>query len=707
MEGIDWLGWNRRVWGTWVVGCAMWCLSGTTAQDLSGVDFSGRDLSSTNLVGADLSGADLRDADLSGADLRRANLRGADLRGADLRAARLEGANLEGAKLTGANLVGLNLTEFAARSGEVSDALQLAQPLVPETDAARGRASLNERLGRQPAPRFKAESLQLQRRSFSLDAAAAPRAKSASLGFAVGGAKDVGNFRQNIENDYLPMTDDVTFEGLFYDYFFETGEEEPCDQLFCASYSEAVVKNPLSGEIERYLSVGLNSGVQEDEFERKQLNLVLVMDVSGSMKSAFNRYHYDGRMRRELSEEEAETAKIQVAIRAATAFTKHLQPDDRVAIVTFNNEARTIQPLAKVDSLDMKALRKRIKALRASSGTQMSAGMKLATRQFSELGKIDPQVSENRIIFVTDAMPNQGETRREGLFGMIEANAARGIYSTIIGVGVDFNSDLIQSITKNRGANYYSVHSPKEFVKRLDEYFDYMVTPLVFDLRLKLAGKGWSIEKVYGSPEADTATGEVFRVNTLFPSPTEEGKTRGGLILLKLSRNEAVKNQTLKLAVSYENRKGKKFNNRSEVKMRRETEPHFDHSGIRKGVLLVQYANLMRSWIQEERYSYETERPVVRPILWRPRPEPEPKEGRIAIWPGHGPRPSLGQWERRSIPLYVSQPFRKEFKKFRKHFNAEMTALGDQDLEQEMDVIKLLIKNPSAKTAAAKNRSER
>ena len=64
-------------------------------------------------------------------------------------------------------------------------------------------------------------------------------------------------------------------------------------------------------------------------------------------------------------------------------------------------------------------------------------------------------------------------------------------------------SGLIKRITKVRGANYYSVHSTKEFKTRMDDEFEYMVTPLVFDLQLSLTATGYEIEKVYGSPSAD------------------------------------------------------------------------------------------------------------------------------------------------------------------------------------------------------------
>ena len=51
------------------------------------------------------------------------------------------------------------------------------------------------------------------------------------LGFSVGGAKDITNFRENIRNNYLPLPSDITYEGLFYDYFFDTGKQEDCEKL--------------------------------------------------------------------------------------------------------------------------------------------------------------------------------------------------------------------------------------------------------------------------------------------------------------------------------------------------------------------------------------------------------------------------------------------------------------------------------------------
>jgi len=114
-----------------------------------------------------------------------------------------------------------------------------------------------------------------------------------SIGLSAGGAADVGTFRRNVYEGYLPIPQSMTYEGLFHEYYFDTGGDGSCESWFCPTYTPAITDDPLSGETERYLTVGLDSGLSQSEFERPPLNLVLVLDISGSMRSAFDDYYYD------------------------------------------------------------------------------------------------------------------------------------------------------------------------------------------------------------------------------------------------------------------------------------------------------------------------------------------------------------------------------------------------------------------------------
>ncbi len=527
-------------------------------------------------------------------------------------------------------------------------------------------------------------------------AAQAPAAIVAnkSLGLAVGGAKDINNFRENIDQGYLPLPTDVTVEGLFYDYYFENGQQAACTQLFCPSYTQATSRDPISGEAQHFLAVGLNSGLQASDFARKRLNLVVVLDISGSMGEAFNQYTYDNNSNNSTTEPDATMPdanqwdgkpKIAVATAAIAALLDQLQADDRLAIVLFDDQGYLAKPLRTVGETDMGAIKQHILALREQGGTNMEAGYQMASDLLTGYANADPNLYENRIIFLTDAQPNAGATGQADLLALTQATAAQRIYTTFIGIGVDFNTQLIEGLTKVRGANYYATHSPTEFMRRMDDEFDFMVTPLLFDLTLTFNSPDFVIEQVYGSPEADAATGEVMRINTLFPSASRGGAVKGGLVLLQLgARNGAMANAgQATLTVTYADRAGNVQSSAATVALPATTTiaqggDQFDNNGIRKGILLVRYANLLRNWINDERgqaaglddWNY----PSVNTDQGIRLPQ----------------NPALGQWERQSMPLQISPTYRALFAQFHGYFMTEMGVVQDETLRQEVGILERL-----------------
>ncbi|MDY6911425.1 MAG: hypothetical protein SVM79_03590, partial [Chloroflexota bacterium] len=196
---------------------------------------------------------------------------------------------------------------------------------------------------------------------------------------------------------------------------------------------------------------------------------------------------------------------------------------------------------------------------------------------------------------------------------------------------------------------------------------------------LNLEAKGWEIEKVYGSPEANEATGELMKVNTLFPSKREAGETRGGLVLLQLAKTS--RENSLKLRVRYEDRNGKSDFTENTIDFEKEDAGFFDNTGIRKGVLLSRYANLLTNWMIDEREHAHFSRP------WEPAIDHE--KGIILPPPIE---PMLGKWERQSLPLMVSAPYKELFEEFSVYFEDEMNVIGDDTLKQELEILSKLSK---------------
>jgi len=229
-----------------------------------------------------------------------------------------------------------------------------------------------------------------------------------------------------------------------------------------------------------------------------------------------------------------------VAKQAIKNVLNLLTRKDKFALVTFAKSARVPIGLKFVTSKAKTDAIKKLNSISASGLTNLEAGLNKA----ATLLKKEDSNRENRLIVITDANANRGEYSSSGLAQIIAnyATASDPIFTTMIGVGLDFNTDLTDKILQTRGANYFSVYSPAELIKKLDEEFEFMVTPLVFDLRLEFeefslkGANGWKIVKVIGVPSAKDVPGAddttVFNVNTLFPSPRTAEGTKGGIILI-------------------------------------------------------------------------------------------------------------------------------------------------------------------------------
>jgi len=233
----------------------------------------------------------------------------------------------------------------------------------------------------------------------------------------------------------------------------------------------------------------------------------------------------------------------------------------------------------------------------------------------------------------------------------------------------------VNHITTNiRGANYFSVKSTKGFKKQLDDDFDYCVTPLVFDVNVHVISNNYEIVKVYGSPEADQATGDLMKIATLFPSAKEkDGQTKGGVVLMKLKK-KSNDSSSLKLKITYEDWFGKKWNDEQEIQLKSEVPNYYQDSGVRKGILLTQYANLVRNFLAGKEVDATT---------------------------GITDAP-----EKASESVKWSEKWKEAFTTFKHHFESEMDSLNDESLDKECKVMETLLEKEQKKEEDQKKNPE-
>lgn len=499
-----------------------------------------------------------------------------------------------------------------------------------------------------------------------------------NVGLSVGGSKNIDNFRENIKNGYFPISTDITYNGLFYDYYFETGIKKESEDLFSPSYSMAISKDAVSLKNEYYMTVGLNSNIKQTDFKRKKQNIVVVLDISGSMNSSLKSYYYD-EQNSFFSKFKKNNSKMELANEAVNLMIDELNDDDRFGMVLFDNGAYLGKPLSLIKDTDIEAIKEHILEIEPRGGTNFEAGYKKGTNLFDK-ELLNDKEYDNRIIVITDAMPNIGTTNKSDLLKYIESNSKTGIYTSFIGVGVDFNTEVIESISNVRGANYYSISSNEQFKKILSEDFEYMVTPLAFDLNLSFESEGYDIEKIYGTDSDDKSSGNIMKVNTLFPSSTNENsESKGGVILLKLKKKDNSTDNKINLKVLYTDRDGNNHSNSQEIEFNKDEE-FYENTGIRKAIALTRYANTLKSWILYERTNKDERFYINENVGILDCDYVKKDVQRI-----------LGENERVSVKLTVSEEYEDNFRNIKYYLENEKNELKDEDLKKEIDLLDILI----------------
>lgn len=183
---------------------------------------------------------------------------------------------------------------------------------------------------------------------------------------------------------------------------------------------------------------------------------------------------------------------------ALAALVGKLTSEDELTIVEFADTARLILKPTRVK--DREAILRAIATLEADGGTNIEAGLKMGFEQIASL-RVRPNVSRRLMLF-TDAMPNVGRTDSTSFRALTAKYAGQGIGLTAFGVGLDFGHDIVYQITRLRGGNFFFLETPEKIARVFDKEFEYLVTPLVYDLKVRIkTPQGLKLTAVYGLPD--------------------------------------------------------------------------------------------------------------------------------------------------------------------------------------------------------------
>ncbi len=261
---------------------------------------------------------------------------------------------------------------------------------------------------------------------------------------------------------------------------------------------------------------------------RRSTDLVIVLDRSGSMAGE----------------------KIVHARAAVRELVEELRPDDRFSLVSYASDARVEVPLTEVGGGGRELIARTIGRLGTGGGTNMSSGLDLA---FSLIESARSAGRVPHLILISDGLANEGDPTPQGL-SMRAGRAARAEFMlSTIGVGTDFNEQLMTTMADAGTGNYYYVQHAEDLASVFAQEFDAARTTVATGLTLRIEpAPGVRVTDVSGYPLESDNGAVVVRPGSLF-----SGQQRRIWVSLAVPNQQVGDYQLGAFALSYTSEDGR------------------------------------------------------------------------------------------------------------------------------------------------------
>jgi Ca-activated chloride channel family protein len=325
-----------------------------------------------------------------------------------------------------------------------------------------------------------------------------------------GGAQDIRHFRSVAADVGMPRPESLTIEGLMAEHDLDLPSDRKCAQLFCLATEAMAASLPGRPDDRLFVGLGFTSNIDSATWRREPVNLVAVVDKSGSMS---------GR-------------PLDLVRRSLRQIVGQMRQGDQFSIVLYGDQSHLYLSPTDIGRDRDKAIAA-IDRIESAGSTNMEAGLKVGYE--TAFASAPAFRGNTRLMLFTDEQPNVGRTDAESFMGMAETASRRKVGLTTIGVGVQFDGALATKVSSVRGGNLFFISNESEVASVFEKQLDTMVSELAHDVTLVLSPmEGYRISGVYGVPDGLMAEGQDGAVSITVP--TAFLSTNGGGIFLSLAK---------------------------------------------------------------------------------------------------------------------------------------------------------------------------
>ncbi len=255
-----------------------------------------------------------------------------------------------------------------------------------------------------------------------------------------------------------------------------------------ADLGSSVIHTSERGRI--YLRLSLRALVEDIKEKRTPVNVALVLDRSGSMQGD----------------------RIAAAKEAAQMALNRLSAEDVISVVAYNHGVETVQPAAHLADFDV--LKRRIEALKASGRTALYAGVEEGARQTREFMSLD---KVNRVILLSDGLANVGPSRPQDLADLGQKLGGDGISVTTIGLGLQYNEDLMSKLALASDGNHAFAETPENLVRIFNSEFGDVLSVAAQDIIIHIECQpGFKPKRIFGRKAKIDGNRISLKLNQLY-----------------------------------------------------------------------------------------------------------------------------------------------------------------------------------------------